>query len=637
MSNQNDENTNSYNYNPNRPQSQNEIDHSSTKKVSDTAAKGAAEYLAPGVGGKIYDASKNVPGIGDAIDNATSNIAKTADKIPGVSKTTEALDKSGAVDAVNSGIDMIGGKPQGMNKGTKSTSSGIAPSATTTISQPYRKNMDFSHRMNEQEVLAENSETQSSDLSDTEDLQSAEMSTSDLQNDFIHDEDSPKNESQSQGNFDSFGNFRKSFKPIRFKIVIGSIFICFVFLLFLILLGGSANAVDFNAYSGCTDTFWWPLGVNEPNDSGVYTDEPTSYTSISSYFGYRDRPTEGASTYHQGIDIPAPEGTPIVSALDGTVTAVYDAADGGSCGNGLVVTHANGISTLYCHAVRVIAQVGDEVGQGTIIAEVGTTGASTGNHLHFSIMINGEKVDPLDYISTDSLRPTCTRTTADSILSLTTPSLARSDFISKMENYCESTGNSHFCTNFSNKAGNIYDWSLEYNVNPELVVVTAGREQGWKTCESGNYNFWGLGIPNGATCSAHVISSLEQGISELAQLYEKYTTGSYASSILNRYNERVEAGCDEGGYGLPGTFLGMLSIYSWLGTYRANPGSAGAGGCYYLKVIYGEDYAPCSASNTCASVNGGEGCTLTTVCEQSDYTKYGTQVTMDIWNNIFGG
>lgn len=240
MSNQNDENTNSYNYNPNRPQSQNEIDHSSTKKVSDTAAKGAAEYLAPGVGGKIYDASKNVPGIGDAIDNATSNIAKTADKIPGVSKTTEALDKSGAVDAVNSGIDMIGGKPQGMNKGTKSTSSGIAPSANTTISQPYRKNMDFSHRMNEQEVLEENSETQSSDLSDTEDLQSAEMGTSDLQNDFIHDEDSSKNESQSKGGFDGFGNFRKLFIKKHSILIIGSgIAAFFILLLFLVLMGGS--------------------------------------------------------------------------------------------------------------------------------------------------------------------------------------------------------------------------------------------------------------------------------------------------------------------------------------------------------------------------------------------------------------
>lgn len=240
MSNQNEENVDAYNYNPNRPQSQNGSNNSSTKKVADTAAKGAAEYFAPGVGGKVYDASKNVPGVGQAIDNVTTGVANTADKIPGVSKTTEALDNSGVVDAVNSGIDMIGGKPQGMNKAPKSTSSGIVSSATDTISQPYRKNTDFSHRINEQEVLEENFETQSSDLSDTEDLQSAEISTSDLQNDFIHDEDSSKNESQSKGDFEGFGNFGKSFIKKHSILIIGiGIAAFFILLLFLVLIGGS--------------------------------------------------------------------------------------------------------------------------------------------------------------------------------------------------------------------------------------------------------------------------------------------------------------------------------------------------------------------------------------------------------------
>lgn len=424
----------------------------------------------------------------------------------------------------------------------------------------------------------------------------------------------------------------------KYKLVfIGVIAFAFVLLL-LVLAGGAAQASnDSVAYSGCTDEFWWPIGVNEPNESGVYIDEPSNYTYISSYFGYREAPTAGASTYHEGIDIPAPEGTPIVAALDGTVTIIYDASDGNTCGNGVVLSHANGMETLYCHASKIDVSLGDNVAQGTIIAEVGTTGASTGNHLHFSIIIDGEKVDPLNYVSTDALRPTCSVSIVDGMLSLTTPSLSRSDFILKMENYCTSSGNSNFCTNFSDEAGNIYDWSIAYGINPELVVVTAGREQGWKKCASNNYNFWGLKIPNGSGCDAHVIPSLEQGIKELADLYDDYSDGYYADKIMERYNERVEAGCDEGGYGLPGTFLGMLSIYSWIGDYRANPGSAGSGGCYYLKIIYGEDYSLCSSSNTCASVHGGEGCSRTTVCEQSDYTKYGSQVTLNIWNNIFGG
>lgn len=86
-------------------------EHSSTQKVVDTAAKGAAEYFAPGVGGKVYDAAKKVPVVGNQLNKATGKVAKKMDRIPGVKNTARQLDKSGALNAANQGINMMGGNP----------------------------------------------------------------------------------------------------------------------------------------------------------------------------------------------------------------------------------------------------------------------------------------------------------------------------------------------------------------------------------------------------------------------------------------------------------------------------------------------------------------------------------------------
>ena len=73
---------------------------------------------------------------------------------------------------------------------------------------------------------------------------------------------------------------------------------------------------------------------------------------------------------------------------------------------------------------------------------------------------------------------------------------------------------------------------------------------------------------------------------DLVNLLNKYGEyGSYAKTITNRYNERNSAGCDSSGHGLPGTLVGMQSLYSHIGDYRFNPGSSGSGGCYYLNII----------------------------------------------------
>ncbi|MBP1736703.1 MAG: peptidase [Oscillospiraceae bacterium] len=115
---------------------------------------------------------------------------------------------------------------------------------------------------------------------------------------------------------------------------------------------------------------------------------------ISSKFGARAAPLAGATTYHNGVDIPAPSGTSIQAARGGVVvTSDYNS----SYGNYVVISHGNGDSTLYAHMSKRAVSEGDTVTQGQVIGYVGTTGSSTGNHLHFEIRIGGTRVNPLSY------------------------------------------------------------------------------------------------------------------------------------------------------------------------------------------------------------------------------------------------
>lgn len=122
---------------------------------------------------------------------------------------------------------------------------------------------------------------------------------------------------------------------------------------------------------------------------------PTS-GRITSTFGNREQPTEGASTYHKGLDIGASSGSNIVAAVGGTVTtATYNV----SAGNFIMISHGNGLYTVYMHSSKLLVSVGDQVNQGEVIALVGSTGFSTGAHLHFGVMKNGTYVNPQDYVS----------------------------------------------------------------------------------------------------------------------------------------------------------------------------------------------------------------------------------------------
>lgn len=122
---------------------------------------------------------------------------------------------------------------------------------------------------------------------------------------------------------------------------------------------------------------------------------PCASTRVTSEFGKRNSPTAGASTYHKGIDIGASTGTAIYAAASGTVT---EAGYSSSRGNYVVIYHSNGVSTAYMHCSALYVSSGDKVSQGQTIAAVGSTGISTGSHLHFSVIEDGTYVNPRNYV-----------------------------------------------------------------------------------------------------------------------------------------------------------------------------------------------------------------------------------------------
>lgn len=121
-----------------------------------------------------------------------------------------------------------------------------------------------------------------------------------------------------------------------------------------------------------------------------------SSSRITSGFGDRDSPTEGASTNHKGIDVSASTGSGIVAAASGTVTiSTYSY----SAGNYIMIHHGGGVYTVYMHCSELLVSAGQEVSQGQVIAKVGSTGYSTGPHLHFGIRVDGSYVNPAKYVS----------------------------------------------------------------------------------------------------------------------------------------------------------------------------------------------------------------------------------------------
>lgn len=143
-------------------------------------------------------------------------------------------------------------------------------------------------------------------------------------------------------------------------------------------VSGNEIPVEMPVYSG--GAFCWPA---------------PSYTRISDDYGNRIHPILGVQQFHNGVDMAAPGGSPILAAADGTVIA---ASYSSSMGNYIMINHGGGLYTIYMHASALYVSTGQTVTRGQKIAAVGSTGRSTGNHLHFSVRRNGSYVSPWSFL-----------------------------------------------------------------------------------------------------------------------------------------------------------------------------------------------------------------------------------------------
>ncbi len=133
---------------------------------------------------------------------------------------------------------------------------------------------------------------------------------------------------------------------------------------------------------------------NTPYSGGAFLWPLTIRGTLTSGYGYRSDPFTGVRSFHQGQDIAAPKGTAVLAAANGTViTSRYQ----NSYGNVIMIDHGGGIATVYAHNSALLVSEGTKVTKGQTIARVGSTGYSTGNHLHFEVRVNGKTVNPMGY------------------------------------------------------------------------------------------------------------------------------------------------------------------------------------------------------------------------------------------------
>ena len=143
----------------------------------------------------------------------------------------------------------------------------------------------------------------------------------------------------------------------------------------------SSSAGNLSSATLTSGTFTWPL---------------PGYTNNSSAYGWRTHPIFGTRKFHKGEDIPAPTGTPIVAAASGTVTTAGWVS---GYGNYTVINHGGGVMTAYGHQSSINVSVGQTVTAGQTIGLVGSTGNSTGPHLHFEVYVNGSTQNPMSYFN----------------------------------------------------------------------------------------------------------------------------------------------------------------------------------------------------------------------------------------------
>ena len=138
--------------------------------------------------------------------------------------------------------------------------------------------------------------------------------------------------------------------------------------------------------------------TRELNKQVVPEGRPVEQGWISSYFGRRADPFTGYTAVHRGVDFAGPEGTKVSSVAAGLVTF---AGERSGFGEMVEINHGNGLATRYCHNQKLLVKQGDMVRKGQEVSLMGSTGHSTGPHLHFEVLKNGTQVDPLRFIGED--------------------------------------------------------------------------------------------------------------------------------------------------------------------------------------------------------------------------------------------
>lgn len=152
---------------------------------------------------------------------------------------------------------------------------------------------------------------------------------------------------------------------------------------------------DMEIYEAAANASFAPIKTTSP------AIEPIEKGRYTSYFGYRINPITKEFSFHTGLDIAAPEGTKIRAAYSGKVTKV---SEDSRAGKYVFVTHDNGFVTFYCHCSEILAEVGTNIRRGETIAKVGSTGWSTGPHLHFEVRKDNIRYNPLFILEHDSDR-----------------------------------------------------------------------------------------------------------------------------------------------------------------------------------------------------------------------------------------
>ena len=143
-------------------------------------------------------------------------------------------------------------------------------------------------------------------------------------------------------------------------------------------------------------TSWKKLDNLADGAIAIPSDKPVRTAEFTSGYGTRTDPFQGRAARHQGIDLAAPIGTPIYATADGTVTeAAYNS---GGYGNLIKLDHGRGIETRYAHLARILVSPGQRVARGQVIGHMGSTGRSTGSHLHYEVRIDGRAVNPIPFM-----------------------------------------------------------------------------------------------------------------------------------------------------------------------------------------------------------------------------------------------